>query len=89
MVRVLAGGVVWLIGAGLISAGLVGCESSPSTSPERPASADWAIHFTQIAEASGLRHRNISGDPKQRFIVESISAGVAVLDVDGDGWFDL
>ena len=89
MVRVLAGGVVWLIGAGLISAGLVGCESSPSTSPERPASADRAIHFTQIAEASGLRHRNISGDPKQRFIVESISAGVAVLDIDGDGWFDL
>ena len=65
-----------------------GCELT-TTGHETAPPASSPFHFTQIAEQSGLLHRNTSGSAEQRFIVESISAGVAVLDVDGDGWLDL
>ena len=65
-----------------------GCESTTTDQRTAP-TASAPFHFTQIAAQSGLLHHNTSGNAEQRFIVESISAGVAVLDVDGDGWLDL
>ena len=48
------------------------------------------FRFLDVTEAAGLeRHRNVSGSPEQRWIVETMSAGAAILDADGDGALDL
>ncbi len=48
------------------------------------------FRFLDVTEAAGLdRHRNVSGSPEQRWIVETMSAGAGILDADGDGALDL
>ena len=47
------------------------------------------VVFTDVAAESGLSFRNLSGGPGQELIVETMSAGAAFLDYDGDGWLDL
>ena len=49
-----------------------------------------SFRFLDVTEDAGLhRHRNVSGSPEQRWIVETMSAGAAILDADGDGALDL
>ena len=45
--------------------------------------------FTDIAAAGGLAHPTIYGGvDRKRFIIETNGAGVALVDVDRDGWLD-
>ena len=46
-----------------------------------------AISFTDISAASGINVPNVS-TPEKRYIVESMSGGVALFDCDGDGSLD-
>ena len=56
--------------------------------PDRGAAQ--GFRFLDMTEAAGLdRHRNVSGSPEQRWIVETMSAGAGILDADGDGALDL
>ena len=48
-----------------------------------------ALLSPTVAAESGLSFRNLSGGVDQDLIVESMSAGAAFLDYDGDGWLDL
>jgi hypothetical protein len=58
--------------------------SSPSTQP--PA---WPVAFTDVARESGLVHTAVYGGvERKRFILETNGAGVALVDVDADGWLD-
>lgn len=41
-----------------------------------------------ITASSGIRFEHLAS-PEQRYIVESMSGGVALLDYDGDGWLDI
>ncbi|MBT3344496.1 MAG: tetratricopeptide repeat protein [Gemmatimonadetes bacterium] len=69
-----------------------GCQQAPEPSPAEGtavASANPGLRFTEIAATSGLQHRHTSGTLEQRYIVESISGGVALFDVNGDGRLDL
>jgi tetratricopeptide (TPR) repeat protein len=59
--------------------------SAPPSSPESHS----GVRFTDVHAAAGLRFRNVSGSPEQRYILESISAGIASFDYDGDGYQDL
>jgi enediyne biosynthesis protein E4 len=55
-------------------------------SPERP----WPVAFTDIAKQAGLIHPTIYGGiDRKRFIIETNGAGVALVDVDRDGWLDV
>lgn len=47
-----------------------------------------AISFTDVSAASNINVANIS-TPENRYIVESMSGGVAVFDCDGDGYLDV
>ena len=59
-------------------------------SPQQDAASSAVVRFTEVADEAGLGDvRNHSGSAEQRFIVETISAGVAWLDADLDGWLDL
>lgn len=48
------------------------------------------VQFTDIAAKAGLTIPSLYGDPdRKRFIVEANGCGVAMIDVDNDGWIDL
>ena len=54
-------------------------------SPDGP----WVATFVDVAASAGLRHPSIYGGVEQkRFIIETNGAGVALVDVDNDGWVD-
>jgi hypothetical protein len=46
------------------------------------------VHFTDITEKSGVNFRHVSS-PEKKYIVESMSGGVALFDYDNDGYLDL
>ena len=54
--------------------------------PNAPASS---ISFTDVAREAGLVHPSIFGGiDRKRYIIETNGAGVALVDVDRDGWLD-
>ena len=83
----------------LAAAGLAlaasGCEPGRTPPGVGPAaeigirSPDGGVRFADVSAASGLSFRNLSGSSEQGLIVETMSAGAAFLDYDGDGWLDL
>ncbi|MDX6574709.1 MAG: enediyne biosynthesis protein [Blastocatellia bacterium] len=46
------------------------------------------VRFTDIAEKSGVKFKHVSS-PEKKYIVESMSGGVALFDYDGDGYLDV
>jgi len=52
---------------------------------ERPKSS---VQFTDITDSAGIRFQHISA-PEKKYIVESMSGGVALFDYDNDGWLDI
>jgi len=47
------------------------------------------VYFEDVGQTSGLDFENVSGGPEQGYILETISAGVAFFDGDGDGYLDI
>src|SRR5438876_10888880 len=54
-----------------------------------PAQPDDAVHFTDVTAASHLafEHRNSAAGNK--YLIETMTGGVALLDFDADGWLDV
>jgi enediyne biosynthesis protein E4 len=44
--------------------------------------------LVDVTESTGIHFEHLSS-PEQKFIVESMSGGVALIDYDGDGWLDI
>ena len=69
----------------------VACDRAPATtpapSPATTASPAWT--FTDITEPSGVRFQHHNGATANRYLPETMGAGVAVFDADGDGRPDL
>jgi enediyne biosynthesis protein E4 len=85
------------IAATLLSAALVVCcqpESSPgqaSTKPLQPSSAQPHSELTQLVDitrSTKIQFDHLSS-PAKKYIVESMSGGVALIDYDRDGWPDI
>ncbi|MCH8217139.1 MAG: CRTAC1 family protein [Planctomycetes bacterium] len=47
------------------------------------------IQLTDVTEATGIAFRHTDGGTGQRYIVETVSAGLALFDYDGDGDIDI
>ena len=58
--------------------------SALSASGNQPA----GVRFTDITESSGITFKHTSS-PEKRYIVESMSGGVALIDYDNDGYQDI
>jgi len=46
------------------------------------------LRMTDVTARSGITFRHTDGGSGQRYIVESVVAGLALFDYDGDGWID-
>src|ERR1051325_629322 len=46
------------------------------------------VQFTDITEAAGVKFLHVAS-PEKKYIVESMSGGVAMIDYDNDGRLDL
>jgi hypothetical protein len=46
------------------------------------------VHFVDITDQAGIKFKHVSS-PEKKYIVESMSGGVALFDYDNDGYLDL
>jgi hypothetical protein len=79
---------------GLYRAGFWNVEKTTPTpliasARERQAMPVPAVRFTDVTEAAGIRFRHFNGATGKKLLPETMGAGVAVLDFDGDGLQDL
>ena len=63
--------------------GLVAGQTKGMVPPTEP-----VPQLVNITASTGIRFTHLSS-PEQRYIVDSMSGGVALLDYDGDGWLDI
>jgi hypothetical protein len=67
-------------------------QAPPPTRRVPPASQHAApgVSFEDVTERAGLsRFRHIAGSPDKPYIIEALGSGVALIDVNGDGWLDV
>ena len=64
---------------------------SQASRPSKPTPIAASVRVPQLADitaSTGIHFEHLSS-PEQKYIVESMSGGVALLDYDGDGWLDI
>jgi hypothetical protein len=60
----------------------------PSHEPEQTQPSSLLPQLVDITASTGINFEHLSS-PEQKFIVESMSGGVAIIDYDRDGWPDI
>ena len=76
----------------VVSGAAAQAHSAPTPIPKGAKSTICKTHpvpqFTDVTRQSGIRFVHTAA-PEKKFIVESMSGGVIILDYDRDGWPDL
>jgi len=47
------------------------------------------VRYTDVTGPSGLHFQHHNSATPSKFLIETMTGGVAVLDYDGDGWLDV
>jgi hypothetical protein len=63
-------------------------ETGKSAASQRTAGASKGPQLVDITASTGIHFEHLAS-PDQRYIVESMGGGVALIDYDGDGWLDI
>lgn len=85
-----SGAALWT--AGGLSAGGLGAASSLSQklwAAPAPQRSPLGFHFTDVTSQAGIHFRHNSGAQGKKYLPETMGAGCAFLDYDGDGWLDI
>ncbi len=53
------------------------------------ADAKGAVTYADVTGNSGVRFRNSNSPTPEKYLIESMTGGVALIDYDGDGWPDI
>src|SRR5271163_1495968 len=77
--------LLWATSIFVAAVSLTHCEVLAQGRVEKPLPVPQLIDIT---ESTGIHFEHLSS-PEQKFIVESMSGGVALIDYDGDGWLDI
>ena len=64
------------------------CGQTTRPSPVKSAAREHVPRLVDITASTGIHFEHLSS-PEQKYIVESMSGGVALIDYDGDGWPDI
>jgi len=72
-------------GALILSSTLLAAACADTSAAPGPA----GIRFTDVTAAAGITFRHTSGATGKKYLPETMGAGVAFTDLDGDGWADL
>ena len=79
----------WMLRLLVIVAALV-TTASPTTTAQPARGGPLTFSFAETAKAAGLTAITVYGGIEtNKYLVETTGCGVAVLDIDGDGWLDL
>src|SRR5438105_697383 len=81
-----SGGVVATLAFALIACGSMGCRRSDEAGAAPPGRAAW---FEEIAARAGIRFVHASGHKTKHLLPEIMGGGVALFDMDNDGFLDL
>ncbi len=81
-------GVAWLSMLAASAAGAVAFGPGAIGQGAAPA-AGFSIRFTDVTAAAGITFRHHSGASGKKYMPETMGAGCAFVDVDGDGWQDV
>ena len=73
--------LLMLLAIGVASTSFAQTSKPPAPSAELP-------HFVDVTRAAGIHFTHLSA-PEKKYIVESMSGGVALIDYDRDGWPDI
>jgi enediyne biosynthesis protein E4 len=88
----LAAGLLLLILLAVCTLRHLLAQSSPKPEAPAPATsipvAEHFPHFIDITPSTGINFNHLSS-PEEKYIVESMSGGVALIDYDRDGWLDI
>lgn len=66
-------------------------QPAPAAAPAQPTTPVVGVGYPELVDitsSTGIQFQHLSS-PEQKFIVESMSGGVAIIDYDGDGWPDI
>ncbi len=74
----------FLLGLAMVLAICGGCRR-PISEP----SASGPFDLTDVSQEVGIHFRHTDGSSGRRYILEPMSAGLALFDYDGDGWIDI
>ncbi|MFQ5744801.1 MAG: CRTAC1 family protein, partial [Acidobacteriota bacterium] len=72
-------GLALVAAAAVLTAGNIEAQSSNAG----------GVTFTAAARQAGLLFEHVQGGSGERYMVETMGGGVAVADLDGDGWLDV
>ena len=81
-----SGGVVATLACALIAYGSMGCRRSDDVGAAPAGGAAW---FEEIAARAGIRFVHASGHKTKHLLPEIMGGGVALFDMDNDGFLDL
>jgi hypothetical protein len=77
-----------LVGARIACVAQEGVTQKSTGSPTQDLSVKSAFHFSDITATAGIQFQH-TVSPDKRYLIESMSGGVLLLDYDGDGWLDI
>ncbi len=78
-----------LAAAALIAAAVAGPGCRRATRPEEPSAAAGPIQLREVTSETGIRFLHTDGSSGRRYIMETVTAGLALFDYDADGDVDI